>query len=364
MIVVATFAVVETVTYAHFKINGSQNWTYPVPFGSLSYMDVPPSVMRPPNKEKLAALADKLEAEDFRSALLTPRSFYEGNITPHISQFWRARLIGGLGPGVPRRLAALPWPDGVLREHRIELRKTSDVNPALLSLLNVKYLVVTTPDLYFNTASENSEKSALDGIPYPGEIVNIDHISFGLIRNPVAPLPRHFLVEKITGVQETPRVQGAALEALAQPASATQDSVGASALVREEIDQLTSHSLVEDFRGTDTFDASGSLDVAYHDDVIDIRVTPTSRDRFMVINERYHPTWRARARSEVISIFPTNAVMMGIRIPANVDRIQLRFEPFSSTRAAHMLMVLALLIFLAAIGAFWLGQYRLSDSRS
>jgi hypothetical protein len=29
-----------------------------------------------------------------------------------------------------------------------------------------------------------------------------------------------------------------------------------------------------------------------------------------------------------------------------------------------MLMVLALLIFLAAIGAFWLGQYRLSDSRS
>ena len=48
MIVVATFAVVETEAYAHFKVNGSQNWTYPLPFGSLSYMDVPPSVMRPP----------------------------------------------------------------------------------------------------------------------------------------------------------------------------------------------------------------------------------------------------------------------------------------------------------------------------
>jgi hypothetical protein len=35
-IVVATFAFVETATYAHFKVNGSQNWTYPVPFGSLS----------------------------------------------------------------------------------------------------------------------------------------------------------------------------------------------------------------------------------------------------------------------------------------------------------------------------------------
>jgi hypothetical protein len=41
-----------------------------------------------------------------------------------------------------------------------------------------------------------------------------------------------------------------------------------------------------------------------------------------------------RARAEEIPIFPANAVMMGIRIPASLDRIRLRFEPFSSTRAA------------------------------
>ena len=77
-----------------------------------------------------------------------------------------------------------------------------------------------------------------------------------------------------------------------------------------------------------------------------------------MINERYHPNWRARAQAEDIPIFPTNAVMMGVRIPAHLDRIQLRFEPFSSTRAAHLLMLLAVLIFLAAIGAFWLAQRR------
>ena len=359
-IVVATFALVETVTYAQFKVNGPQNWTYPVPFGSLSYMDVSPSVLRPPTEERLKAFAHKLESEDFRSALLTPRSFYEGNITPHISQFWRARMIGGLGPGVPKRLAALPWPDGVLRVHRIELRRMSHVNPELLSLLNVKYLIVTTPDLYFNTASKNSEQSPLTlvDIASPGEVVNIDGISFGLIKNPVAPLPRHFLVEKVTGVRETPRVQGGALEAPAHPTSERQDSTGASALARERIDQLTSHSLAEDFRGTETFDASGPLEVAYHDDVIDIRLTPSSRDRFVVLNERYHPNWRARTQTQDLPIFPTNAVMMGVRIPANLDRIQLRFEPFFSTRAARILMSLAVLIFLAATGAFWLAQGR------
>jgi hypothetical protein len=58
---VATFAFVETEAYAHFKVNGSQNWTYPLPFGSLSYMDVPPSVMRPPGQDRLKAFADKVE---------------------------------------------------------------------------------------------------------------------------------------------------------------------------------------------------------------------------------------------------------------------------------------------------------------
>jgi uncharacterized membrane protein YfhO len=76
----------------------------------------------------------------------------------------------------------------------------------------------------------------------------------------------------------------------------------------------------------------------------------------VVINERYHPKWRARAQTQDIPIFPTNAVMMGVRIPANLDRIELRFEPFFSTRAAHMLRLLAVLIFLAATCAFWLAQ--------
>jgi hypothetical protein len=356
-IVVATFAFVETATYAHFKVNGSQNWTYPVPFGSLSYMDVPPWVMQPPSEEKLEAFAEKLQARDFRSILVSHRSFYAGPLTPHISQFWRARMAGGYGAAVPDRLADLPWPEGIRTLRLIELRWLSGFNPHVLALLNVKYLVDLTPDLYFNTASDNSEKATPTAIQ--GEVVNMDGISFGLV-SCCAPLPRHFLVEKVTGVLDTPRVQGEALEARAHPASESQDGAGAFANVQERIAQLTSHSLAEEFRGSQQFDAAGPLDVAYHGDVIDIRVTPSARERFLVLNERYHPNWHAHAQAEDIPIYPTNIVMMGIPIPANVDRIELRFEPFSSTRAAHMLMLLAALIFLAAIGAFWFAQRRMS----
>lgn len=75
-----------------------------------------------------------------------------------------------------------------------------------------------------------------------------------------------------------------------------------------------------------------------------------------MINERYHPDWRARFDGEQTPVFPTNAVMLGIRIPAGRGRIELRFEPFSSTSPAHMLMLLAVLMFLAAVAAFWLAE--------
>ena len=323
-------------------------------------MNVPPSAMRPPGDDALEAFADKLQVEDFRSVLLGPRSLFRGAMTSHISQFWRARMIGGYGTGVPKRLAALPWPEGVRSLRMIELRSMSDINPELLSLLNVKFIVVPTADLYFNATAGRSDKTgampAAGDAAYPGEVVNVGGISFGLIRNPVAPLPRQFLAERVTGVEETPILRGAMLEARARSG---QGDAGASTLVRERIDRLTAHSLAENIAGSPAFDASGPLAVQYRGDMIDIRVAPSGRDRFVVINERYHPDWRARTPTGDIPIVPANAVMLGIRIPANLDRVELRFEPFSSTRAAHMLMLLAVAIFLAAIGVFRLGPRRL-----
>jgi hypothetical protein len=227
-----------------------------------------------------------VKVENFRSILVSELTFYA--ITPHISQFWRAGMVGGYGTGVPERLASLPWPEGVSTLRMIELRSELATNPHLLSLLNVKYLVFVTPDFYFNTAPEKSEKSTatVGATAIPGEVVTIDDVSFGLVRNSVGPLPRHFFVPSVTGVREIPRLQGDA----------------------------SLNSLAEDFLGTQAFDTSGSLDIAYHGDVIDVRVTPSTVDRFVVLNGRYHPNWRARAQAEDIPIFPTNAVMSSVII--------------------------------------------------
>jgi hypothetical protein len=111
--VVATFAFVETVTYAHFKVDGPQNWTYPIPFGNSNYMDVLPSMMQPPDEKKLAAFADKLEVENFRSILVSQPTFYA--ITPHISQFWRARLVGGTVPAFRNASPACRGPKAFAR---------------------------------------------------------------------------------------------------------------------------------------------------------------------------------------------------------------------------------------------------------
>jgi hypothetical protein len=173
----------------------------------------------------------------------------------------------------------------------IELRSGLATNPHLLSLLNVKHLVFVTPDLYFDTASENSEKSPPTGgaTAIQGEVVNIDGISFGLVRNSVGPLPRHFLVPSVTGVRKIPRLQGDALEAQPRPANENQDDAGASAVFKRGITELTWNSLAEDFLGTQTFDTSGSLEITYRADVIDVAVTPSTVNRFLVINELYHP---------------------------------------------------------------------------
>jgi hypothetical protein len=155
-------------------------------------------------------------------------------------------------------------------------------------------------------------------------------------------------------VQETPRVKGAVLEA---PAVRENGAAG-SALVQERIEGLTAHSLAEGLSRTETFDSSGPLEVTYSGDFINVRMVPSNRDRFVVLNERYDPNWRARAETGELVVLPTNAVMIGVKIPPHVDRVELRFEPFSSTRTGHLLTWLAVLMFMATTSALWIARFR------
>jgi hypothetical protein len=344
MIIIATFAIVESVTYAHLKVSGPQTWTYPAPFRSLNYFNVLPSVMRPPGNAKLAKFAEKLEVADYRSMLVNGPSPYPWAKSPHIAAFWRMRTMAGYGTGVPYRMAQLPWADGVQVLRTLEFQSAQDVDPALLALLNVKYIIFFTPDLYFNVASSSGQdpRAALTigGTTYPGETMNIDGVKFAVVRNPVTPLPRHFLAESVTGVPQAPRF---VTESSTTAPDGKIDAPATSIVLTNQIARLTRHSFAEGLTGTDSYDASGTLLVSYRDDIIDVRVAPSKQERFVVINERYHPMWEARIGDQQIPVFPTNAVMLGIRIPAEVDHVVLRFEPLASKARAVIFAAFAAL---------------------
>lgn len=348
-LVVATFALTETVTYAHFKINGSHTRNYPVAFPTYNYMNVPRPAMRPPGKDELRKFADLLETDSYRAVLVGGRTIYSGAKAAHVSQFWRARMVSGYGTGVQKRLAELPWPDGVRTLRAIELRTMADVRPELLALLNVKYILVLTDDLYYNvtSASENAQEvvSALQREGFPVELADVDGVKFGLMRNPVTPLPRHFLVEAVTGVASTPTVKGAYLEAEARvgdPGRAERTPV------RMAVDRLVRRSLAEGFYGTVSFDASGPVQAAYHDDRIGVRVAPSSSERFLVLNTTYHPDWHARVGATDLPVYAVNGVMIGVMLPPQIERIELRFEPFAARRGGYIMMLVAVVLFAGA----------------
>jgi len=81
-----------------------------------------------------------------------------------------------------------------------------------------------------------------------------------------------------------------------------------------------------------------------------VRVAPTPDDRFLVLNELYHPAWRAWVDDQPATIYPTNVVMRGIMVPAGASTVELRFVPLlvSGTGIAMYAAGIGL-----AVGLWW-----------
>ncbi|MGE3273098.1 MAG: fibronectin type III domain-containing protein, partial [Chloroflexota bacterium] len=112
-------------------------------------------------------------------------------------------------------------------------------------------------------------------------------------------------------------------------------------------------SYVEGIAEAATYDAPGGpIRAVFDQDRIQIQVDPADGERFLVLNEMYHPDWHAYAGPSELPILPTNTVMRGILVPPGVSQIELRFVPFFRTWAALGLAALGLLA--AAAGALGL----------
>ena len=339
---------------ANLKMAGPQTWTYPIPFRGFNYLNVPPSILRPPDQDKLTIFDRLFETPNYRMVVLSDNSQYAGTNIPHIAHFWRARSIGGYGTGVSERLTKLPWPAGVQTLRTIDFISTRGLDKsifALLAFLNVKYLLSLTSDVYFNFPSLGTTTDIpaiqIGGVKYALQSSDIGGLKFNFLKNPIEALPRHFFAEQIIGSADAPMPTS-------HPHWGTSPlgGVGFLHIFVNQTDDLRHKSYVEGLNvGKATaYDTSGQLNVIYRGDRIDVSVTPSTRERFLVINQTFNPNWTAYAGSRTLAVLPTNAVMSGVQIPPQTDHIQLRFEPFSSSRTASVLMAAAVL---GLIGGFF-----------
>jgi len=103
----------------------------------------------------------------------------------------------------------------------------------------------------------------------------------------------------------------------------------------------------------------GAIRATYGGDRVRLQLEPADVQRFLVVDELYHPGWHAYAGSTELKVWPTNIVMRGILVPAGVTDIELRYEPFFLSWIARICVIAGLL--LGAVG--WVVLRRLDAPR-
>jgi hypothetical protein len=299
--VLAAWMALETLTAAEFRLNGPHTREQKVPFESLNYMQAPPGRLRVPTDAERAAVRERLEADEYRVVLQQEPNQFPALIEPHLAAFWDLRLVEGYSTGLPRRFTLLPWNETIVTPHHLDISTRHPIPWHLLAALNVKYVVAVDQSLWSNPAPG-------------GSIPPVDAQRLRVQENPYPVAPRTFFAARVSPAGETPRLAG--------------DSGERPPPGDPPIEDPRAHSVVEGFGAEQTFSTAGTLDATYDGDVIRVRLDAAAEDRFLVLNERYYPGWRATVDGRPAEIYPTNVLMRGVLVPAGATAVELRYVPF------------------------------------
>jgi len=314
--VLACWMALEALGLTEHRLNGQPATAQARPFSNLDYMQVPPGQMRVPSLDQRAAVGARLETDRYRSVVIENRDTFLSYADSHLAAFWGLRLVEGYSTGSPRRLGALPWGPDVYASHQTGLysaHPVQDLPWRLLAALNVKYVVLVDPSFWFNPAPGGP-------IP-PFDVARLD-----VRENPYPVTPRAFFTAEVTVADEPARLPG--------------DDGRRPAPKDPPIGDPARHSVAERFPAPRQFSTDGTLDARFDGDGVHVRVDPSLEDRFLVLNEMYHPTWRATVDGAPATIYPTNVVMRGILIPAGASTVELSFQPFVYSPAGYAIMAL------------------------
>ena len=213
-----------------------------------------------------------------------------------------------MGAGLPRA----PHQTGIYSAHPVQ-----DLPWRLLAALNVKYVVLVDPSFWFNPAP--------GGPVPPFDVARLD-----VRENPNPVTPRAFFTAQVTIADDPARLAG--------------DDGKRPAPKDPPIEDPALHSVVERFPAPRQFSTAGTLDAVFDGDRVHVRVDSAPEDRFLVLNEMYHPSWRASVDGVPASIYPTNVVMRGILVPAGATTVELSFQPFVYSSSGYAVMALGVVL--------------------
>jgi hypothetical protein len=321
--VLATWMVLETFGLADHRLNGPTATAQDRPFAFRDYMQVPGGQMRVPSLAERAAVQERLEADRYRAVLVEDRATFPTHADPHLAAFWGLRLVEGYSTGAPRRFGWLPLNIDAASAHHVDFADAEgeqirdNIPWELLAVLNVKYVVTVDRSFWFN--------------PSPGgQVPPFDVSQLEVIENPNPVTPRAFFTARVTPARQPPRLAG--------------DDGRRPAPRDPPIEQPVRHTVVEGIPASRRFSTEGTIDAKFDGDRVHVRVEPFGEDRFLVLNEIYHPLWRATVNGVPAPIYPTNLVMRGILVPAGTTTIELSYDPFVFTPPGYAIMALGVLL--------------------
>jgi hypothetical protein len=319
--VLAAWMALESVSAAEFRLNGPHNLEQKLPFEDLNYLQAPPGRLRVPTDAERAALRTRLETDQYRAVLQQEPSTFPALIEPHVAAFWDLRLVEGYSTGLPRRYELLPWQEGVTTPHHMDLNTRTGVPWHLLAALNVKYLVVVDQSLWYNPAPG-------------GSVPALDPARVEIRENPNPVAPRAFFAARVSPAGPVPRLAG--------------DDGQRPPVADPPIVDPREQSIAEGLAADRTFSTAGTVDATFDYDRIQVRVSPAQEDRFLVLNERFYPGWRATVDGRPSEIYATNIVMRGLIVPAGATSVELQFVPFLASGAGIGLLAAGLVLTVAS----------------
>jgi hypothetical protein len=311
--------IVEGLAYADLQLNGEQNRSS-VPFAQGNLLVAGPREFGIPSGADLEGLRQRLEVDAYRSTLVCDPVQFQAFCAPYVAHAWGLRVAEGYSSGIPTRLGLLPWPGGAVSLRAISFGQDDQISWRLASLLNVKYVVDVNHALYENLAAEGQSDQ------------NLLFDSLIVHQNPMPVVPRAFFSANVTPVPDAPTAVARIFPVGGGDASS----------------DVQVQSFAEGWAAARQFDTTGSIDIIWRGDSVDVTLDDANASRFLVLNELYDSDWRAAANGSELRIYPTNAVMRGVVVPAHVTHVTFTFRPFFNavTALASLLAALTMFVFL------------------